>query len=400
MDRSRPTTYDSLVAAEYLRSMWFCGLKMRMVARFSLGFLIAATSISAAFPQDPVLKTRTKEEREERFNSASRITMNVQVTDAAGNPVSDLRAADFSLYDNRQARRIASFHPIDGAAQNDATEIVILLDAVNTPTEALTEEKDAIFKYLAGSRKPFAFPTAFVLWFNGHLSATPASKDRDEIGRAFVKLTKNVHSNACGTGQNAGGQVVSVSKRAATVDAATCRAVHFKDSVAALDGIAQQQLAGGGRTLLIWIGSGWPAISEAELSQLTAKQQHDYANEYVTVLHDLQAAQVTVYSLGGASDRGARSAGSTNVADSPQADGLPRLAVDEFAQSTGGRAIRKSEDLVADLRACMRDAEWYYCLSFNAPPAQNDAEAHSLEVKVNRPGVQVRTMKSYYANPH
>ena len=67
------------------------------------------------FAQDPVLKTRTKEEREEQFNVTHRITMNVQVTDAAGKPVSDLRAENFSLYDNHQARKIVAFHPIDGA---------------------------------------------------------------------------------------------------------------------------------------------------------------------------------------------------------------------------------------------------------------------------------------------
>jgi len=51
-----------------------------------------ALAVSAALPQDPVLKTRTKEEREEQFNITHRITMNVQVTDASGTPVSDLRA--------------------------------------------------------------------------------------------------------------------------------------------------------------------------------------------------------------------------------------------------------------------------------------------------------------------
>ena len=157
--------------------MRFCRVNTGSAARLGAGFLIAL-AFSAALSQDPVLKTRSKEEREEQFNVTRRITMNVQVTDAAGKPVSDLKAENFSLFDNHQPRRIVAFHPIDGAAMSDATQVVIVLDAVNTPPQALDEEKNAIFKYLAESRKPFALPTAFALWFNGHLSATPATTSR------------------------------------------------------------------------------------------------------------------------------------------------------------------------------------------------------------------------------
>jgi len=368
------------------------------VARLSTGVLIALVC-SSTLPQDPVLKTRTKEEREERFNVTHRITMNVQVTDATGNPVSDLRAEDFSLYDNHQARKIVAFHPIDGAALSDATDLVIVLDAVNTPPQALDEEKNAIFKYLAESRKPFALPTAFALWFNGHLSATPATTDRNAIGRAFVKLTKNLHSNACDTGQTPAQHKIAANKDAMQVSPAACRAVHFKDSVAALDGVAQQQLATGGRTLLIWVGSGWPAIPDTELERLAPKQRDAFAHEFVEVLHDLRAAQVTVYSItpddnSSSSNENLRNTSTRGVAP------FPRMAVDEIAQRTGGRVMTSSEDISASLHACSRDAEWYYTISFNAPPEQSGArEIHLLDVKVDRPGVEVRTMDSYYTEP-
>ena len=77
-----------------------------------------ALPFSAALSQNPTLKTRSKEEREERSSATHRIVMNVQVTNASGNPVSDLRAEEFSLYDNQKARKIVAFHPIDGAARH------------------------------------------------------------------------------------------------------------------------------------------------------------------------------------------------------------------------------------------------------------------------------------------
>jgi len=382
--------------------MRYRGLNTGLTASFLAGFLFIL-SFATGLSQDPVLKTRPKENRDAQSNATHRITMNVQVTDSAGNPVSDLRAEDFTLYDNNQQRQIAAFRSIDGEALNDATQILILLDAVNTPPAALDQEKTAIFKYLAESHKPLSFPTAFALWFNGHLSATPATTDRNAIGRAFVKLTKSVHSNACGVESDAAEQKVAISKKSGQVDVATCRAVHFKDSISALDGIAQQQVSTGRRTLLIWMGSGWPTLSSTDLQRLTPKQQHDYMREFATILHDLLAAQITVYSLTPENRKPntdhAGDMGSTSV--SPQVSGhLPRLALDELAERTGGRAISASNELTADLHRCIRDAQWYYMFSFNAPLGQSDAgEMHSLAVKVNRPGVEVRATNLYYAGP-
>jgi len=380
--------------------MRFYGLNTGSAARLGAGFLIAL-ACSAALPQHPVLKTRPKEDREERSSVTHRITMNVQVTDAAGNPVSDLRAEEFSLFDNRQARRIVAFHPIDGAALSDATEVLILLDAVNTPAPALDKEKNAIFKYLAESHKPLDVPTAFALWFNGHLTSTPPTTDRNAIGRAFVKLTKNVHSNACGAEAPAL-QNVSANANAAANTAPNCLSVHFKDSKAALDGIAQQQLTSGGRTLLIWMGSGWPSVSNAELDRLDAKQHYAYSHEFRELLHDLRAAQITMYAIDAADNKlhEPSPAGNDLAAPSSANSAIPPIAVSEFVLRTGGRLIASSADLVADLHACIRDAEWYYSLSFNAPPGQNGpGEMHSLEIRVDRPGLQVRTMSSYYTEP-
>ncbi|MBS1806303.1 MAG: VWA domain-containing protein [Acidobacteria bacterium] len=378
--------------------MQYCALSMRSAARLGAGIIIAV-AFSVSLSQNPVLKTRSKEEREERFSTTHRIVMNVQVTDAAGNALSDLRAEEFSLYDNHKPRRIVAFHPIDGAALSDATEVLILLDAVNTPASELENQKSAIFKYLAESRKPFLTPTAFALWFNGHLSITPASTNRNAIGRAFVRLTKNMHSNACEAEHS-----VAAQKGASSVDPKTCRAVHFRDSVAALDGVALQQLATGGRTLLVWMGSGWPLPTESGLEGLAVQDRDSHEKHFVQVLHDLRAAQVTVYSVVFGSDSNSIGTNSGTAESSnvlmPAADALLFFNLSEFARRTGGRALHSSTDLTSSLRECARDAEWYYSVAFNAPPAQSGfGELHSLEVKIDRPNLEVRTMTSYYSEP-
>ena len=371
-----------------------------------------ALAAQIAVGQYPTLKTRTKEDRERQYQASHRITINVQVTDDAGKPVTDLDAKDFTILDNHQPRKLAAFHPIDGVAMNDATEVIILLDAVNSPTPALEAAKNGIFKYLAQSHSPLPYPTSFVLWSNGHLKATTATRDRNAVGRAFVSVTRNLHSNACAPAE---GSVVKAAETGGSgprgdaaggpqpADVENCLQVHFKDSLAALDGIAQQQLSIGGRTILIWVGSAWPLLSDAAFQQLTPKSRKNYFDEIVSVLHNLRAAQVTVDAI--ASPDAAReelanldSPHPTVAAASPESAAPDSLALPVLAHQTGGR-VMASTNFVTDLAKLLDDADWYYALSFSTPPAQNGVELRSLEVKVNRPGLNIRTMTCYYTEP-
>lgn len=376
------------------------------------GLLVLTALVAAA--QTPTLKTRTKEERDREYLATRRITLNVQVTDAAGKPVTDLDASDFTLLDNHQPRKLAAFHAIDGEAMNDATEVVFVLDAVNSTTQALEAEKNGIFKYLAQSHSALPYPTSFVLWSNGHLKATGATRDRNAVGRAFVNITKNLHTNACAPADDS---VVKAARSGGVgtqgdndigphaADGANCLQVHFKDSLAALDGIAQQQLTIGGRTILIWVGPGWPLLSDAEFQQLMPKARKSYFDEIVTVLHDLRAAQVTLDAVGPRDPTHEDEKANVNLppltagAASPDSAGPASLALPVLAQQTGGRVMASSNDVVADLVKLLDDADWYYALCFNPPPAQNGAELRSLEVKVSRAGLNIRTMTQYYTEP-
>lgn len=384
----------------------------RRTAAAKLVILALTAQIVAA--QTPTLKTRTKEERDREFQASHRITLNVEVTDAEGKPVTDLNAHDFTILDNHQSRKLAAFHAIDGEAMNDATEVVILLDAVNSTSQALDAEKEGIFKFLAASHAPLPYPTSFVLWSNGHLKATGATTDRNAVGRAFVSITKNLHSNACSPVDGSVAKAVEAGGPGALgesgigargVEVARCLEVHFKDSVAALDGIAQQQLAGGGRTILIWVGPGWPLLSDVEFKQLTPAQRKSYFGEIVTVLHDLNAAQITLDAVGPRDaareaeiarvDLPALTAGTA----SPDNAAPSSLALQVLAEQTGGHVSSGSSSIPADLVKFLDDADWYYALSFNPPPAQNGVELRTIEVKVNRPGVIIHTITGYYLQP-
>jgi VWFA-related protein len=385
---------------------------LRSPASASLIFLILATQIAAA--QNPTLKTRTREEREREYQASRSITLNVQVTEAAGKPVTDLNPQDFTILDNHEPRKLVAFHAIDGQAMNDATEVIILLDAVNSIAPALQAERDGIFKLLAGSHGPLPYSTSFVLWSNGHLKATEATTDRNAIGRAFVGMTKNLRSNACSPLDASVAQAVkgggpgtlgsnNIGQHAVSV--AQCLQVHFKDSLAALDGIAQKQVRVGGRTILVWVGPGWPLLSDVQFEQLTPAAHKAFFEEAGTVLHDLESAQITLDAVGPADH--ARKAEIARVDLRALAEGVAapetaapsNLALPVLAHQTGGQVSSTSSNVSADLNKFLGDADWYYALTFIPPPAQKGAELRSIEVKVNRAGVNIRNPIAYYLQP-
>lgn len=383
----------------------------RCRARWAIhGLCLALLGIAASTAaQAPTLKTRTKEQRDREYLAAHRITLNVQVVDSAGKSVTDLSPSDFAVLDNDQARKIVGFHVIDGELMSDATEVVLVLDAVNSSAPQLQQERQTIFNYLAHGHGPLSYPTSFALWFNGHLKAASATTDRNALGRAFVGITKNVHSNACSAIDGAvektseGGAPSSL-QEGRTPQLVNCLEVHSKDSIAALDGIAQQQKTIGGRTILIWVGPGWPLMSEVEFSNLAPKAQDRFHDGIVDLLHDLRDSQLTVDVVapqdGTPQKETDRIEPSALIAASSPRNITPAdLSLPLLASRTGGRALTASRDMDADLSSCIHDADNYYAMSFEAMPAASPHEFHKLEVKVKRPGVSVRTLMTYYAEP-
>ena len=74
-------------------------------------------------------------------------SIDVVVTDATGNPVSDLAPWDFTLLDNDQPARIRTFHNALEASE-PAPELIFVLDTVNLSPQQLTQAESAIVQFL------------------------------------------------------------------------------------------------------------------------------------------------------------------------------------------------------------------------------------------------------------
>ncbi len=76
------------------------------------------------------------------------------------------------------------------------------------------------------------------------------------------------------------------------------------------------------------------------------------------------------------------------------------LALQVLATQSGGLVLNSSNDFQKLMLTPLTDAKAFYTLSFDAPPADHADEYHSLEVKVDKPGLTARTRTGYYAQPY
>jgi VWFA-related protein len=68
-----------------------------------------------------------------------------------------------------------------------------------------------------------------------------------------------------------------------------------------------------------------------------------------------------------------------------------------LAENTDGRAIVNTNDLATGMRQIVRDQSAYYLLGYTSTLSQPDGKFHKINVRVKRPGVQVRARPGYLA---
>ncbi len=68
-----------------------------------------------------------------------------------------------------------------------------------------------------------------------------------------------------------------------------------------------------------------------------------------------------------------------------------------LADQTDGRAIVNMNDLEGGLKQMVRDSSAYYLVGYNSTQAPSDGKFHEIKVRIDRPGIQVRARKGYWA---
>jgi VWFA-related protein len=315
-------------------------------------------------------------------SSSPLITLDVVVTNKAGIPQAGLQQQDFTLLDNKTPQKIVSFHAVDdSAAATSPVEIILFMDTVNATVQTVSDERLQVQKYLRQNDGKLNHLTSVVVFADSGL------KNLGEPTRDGNALSANLdQSNVIG---------LRTIHRAA---GAYGGAERLTSSLRNLYSIAAFEANKPGRKILIWISPGWPVSGTRMYSEINDQ----LFSSLVLVSTALRQARITLYSIdpegAGGSVRGKFSYESY-LKGVPAAKDVvsANLSLQVLATRSGGKVLTTGNNIGDQIDDCIADTKAFYVLSFESIPTERQDEYHNLDLKVDKPGLTVRTSAGYYA---
>jgi VWFA-related protein len=311
------------------------------------------------------------------------INLDVVVTRKGGGPVAGLQAKDFTLLDNKTPQPITSFQAYEG--EQAPVEVMLLLDSVNTDFNVMAQMRIEIDKFLLANGGQLARPLALAL-----LDEQGGIKMQRNYTRDGKMLAKSL--DASGIGLREVG-------RSAGIEGAAER---FDDSMKALRMIAAYESGQPGRKIVLWVSPGWHLLSGPEVD-LTSQQEDAIFSEITWFSMAFRDTETTIYAINplGVNESVAQAFYYEEFLDGVRKPGdvnYGNLGLQVLAIQSGGLAV-SSTDVSGLLRRAVEDTQAYYRISFEPPPTPRRDVYHKLEIKVDQPGVVVRTSTGYYDEP-
>jgi len=315
------------------------------------------------------------------------ISIDVVVEGKDGKPVAELEPTDLTLLDNGQPHKILGFRRTDGTTGNKVDppeEVIIVLESVNMPYQAVTLLRLQVEKFLRANGGHLAQPTSVFVFASEGLRIQPApSKDGNALADAINTSVGTVRSRGSAAGDYG-------------------LAEQFQSSVQTLNSIAENEKRKPGRKMVIWLGNGWPLLNQRQFESVkTNELERQYLDDILRLSKVLREARVSlylVYTLNSADDRYLFEDYLKPVKEFHKAS-AGNVSAQVLAQQTGGRVMEPSNDIAGQIAACIGDIGTYYTLIFGVPPAAEPNEYHELRVQVDRPGLSGRTTSGYYNQP-
>lgn len=164
-----------------------------------------------------------------------------------------------------------------------------------------------------------------------------------------------------------------------------------------------------GRKILLHVTDGMPASAGRELFEAISRKwqtailpypEFDRSMSYESIVNQANAVGVTMYTL----DASGLSMGSAGSAEVGRPSSMTQVMTTtrwnsqdplrQMADGTGGLAMLNRNDFGKTLGEVASDLGNYYSLGFPAPAAGTE-RTRRIEVKVKRPGLEVRTRRGY-----
>ena len=377
-------------------------------------------------------QSAAQESRSPTLRVTSRLVqLNILVHDTKGAPVRDLTKDDFVVLDEGRQRRVVIFgiaeerptpalatrsHPLSinnrdfAQTERPAAAIILLVDSLNMrSTDDLLYVKRELPKFLKNLQPgdPVAVyslvgPTVRVIHeFSDNTESLIRAADR---GPSAVSQWLR---------SPAGTEMEPALKR-----------IKAEWTLAALESIALHLADIPGRKTLVWISSAFPisfgfthtedlangASTSANGGSIAGAKKGDLDSYYdrlkrlAKILNSVDLAIYPVDPSGLTIDDRYKARAVSREAAAPRLQSAGENSLGEFAtmdliaSETGGRAFYNANALGDSIRRAVDDSRVTYVLGFYPDEASWDGKNHKLEVRVLRPGVEVRSRRSYFAS--
>jgi VWFA-related protein len=354
------------------------------------------------------------------------VVVDVVATDTKGQVVSDLKAEDFTLFEDGQPQKIAGFlferssstavakvqlppNIVTNAPEFRSNSLnVILFDTVNGELAEHAYAKDQLLKFLNGAQLM-------------HPVAIFALENQLKLLHDFTIDSKALSVAVAAYRPPAQGLTSeSIESRASVF--ATRGDYHTSERGIAttlnqLNALAKTLKGYPGRKNLIWLSESFPltlvpetasqlrmdgqslksaiqgprvspGLQTNSLSTQQNLQSSPTMNSYAALVKKvsdaLMAAQVAVYPI----DAGAL--GKDDHLGSQH-------TMDEMAESTGGRSFKNSNNLAFGLKSSIEDGSTYYTLTYYPDNKTWDGQFRTIQIKTSRAGLGLRYREGYYA---
>jgi VWFA-related protein len=367
-----------------------------------------------------------------RFRVESELVLvNVVVRDKQGKPVTGLKAEDFTLQEEGKPQKISSFDfenldtaPLTGAngptqqvtnespleparpmitrkdaedAMSNKRVIVLFFDLSSMSPDETQRAVDSARNYI--EKKMTASDMISIISLASSLRLDQDfTPDRARLLRVLKRFT-----HAEGQGMDAGptGDADGIAETgdAYTPDETEYNQFNTDRKLQALQSICQVLAKFNQKKSVIYFSSGMTQTGiENEAALRAAVNTAVKAN---VAIYTLDARGLEAMPPGGsaatASLRGTAMYSGAAVQNQLDANFASQETLTTLASDTGGKAFLDSNDLGQVFDRVQRDTSVYYVLGYKSSNAVKDGKYRRIQVKINRPGLNLDFRKGYYA---
>jgi VWFA-related protein len=321
------------------------------------------------------------------FRSSTRlVVLDVVVNDAKGKSVSDLKGQDFTILEDGQEQKMASFEPPSALALASTTDRnkaasreasiparnILVLDELNT--EALDEAyaRQSLEKYLRKHGPVLDQPTSLIIIGEKQIEFAH-DYTRDAVA---IKEALKGHHPGLPFSKMTGGAYGSVERLVKTLWV--------------VEQIASANLHYAGRKNLIWVGSGFPELTDRSLDIHDRQNFERAIRQMAGILFD---SRVAVYTINPEGLQVAPAALEDSFGDLTSGE----LLFEGLAEQTGGKIFRLQNQLDQVIADSAADGATYYTISYYPTNRNWDGKFRKLHISVGRGGLKVSARNGYYA---